>query len=152
MAVRCSEADGDLRAEIVAEARRWIGTPYVHQASCLGAGTDCLGLVRGIWRSVYGQEPELVPAYGAGWGEVGRDEVLLEASQRHLTLITSDAMAPGDMLLFRMRQGAPAKHLALLVEGSRMIHAYSGHAVLEGDFSEGWRRRLCATFRFPKRG
>ena len=51
------------RGLALAEARRWIGTPYRHQASCLGAGCDCLGLVRGIWRSLYRDEPQTVPAY-----------------------------------------------------------------------------------------
>jgi len=44
----------------VREARRWIGTPYVHQACCRGAGTDCLGLIRGVWVALYGREPEPV--------------------------------------------------------------------------------------------
>ena len=37
------------RAEaVIAAARGWIGTPYLHQASLKGVGTDCLGLVRGV--------------------------------------------------------------------------------------------------------
>lgn len=156
MVDRSSGADAALRAEVIAEARRWIGTPYVHQASCAGAGTDCLGLVRGIWRVLYGGEPEAAPAYGAGWGEVGAAETLLGASRRHLVPIAREEMAPGDVLVFRMRRGAPAKHMAVLAEGDasggRMIHAYSGHAVLEGAYAEGWRRRLAASFRFPARG
>ncbi|RDD95564.1 peptidase, partial [Paracoccus pantotrophus] len=28
---------------VVQAARGWIGTPYVHQGSAKGAGTDCLG-------------------------------------------------------------------------------------------------------------
>ena len=48
---------------IVQAARGWIGTPYVHQASVKGGGTDCLGLVRGIWREFFGAEPEVMPAY-----------------------------------------------------------------------------------------
>jgi NlpC/P60 family putative phage cell wall peptidase len=47
----------------VAEARLWLGTPYMHQASARGAGADCLGLLRGIWRALYGDEPEVVPPY-----------------------------------------------------------------------------------------
>jgi len=39
---------------IVTEARRWIGTPYVHQGSLCGAGSDCLGLIRGIYRATLG--------------------------------------------------------------------------------------------------
>ncbi len=37
---------------VVAIARDWIGTPYVHQASAQGAGCDCLGLLRGVWRAL----------------------------------------------------------------------------------------------------
>lgn len=48
---------------VVIAARRWIGTPYVHQAALRGAGADCLGLVRGVWREVLGEEPEPVPPY-----------------------------------------------------------------------------------------
>ena len=42
------------RDAIVAAARGWIGTPYVHQASVKGLGCDCLGLLRGLWREMAG--------------------------------------------------------------------------------------------------
>ncbi len=56
-------------AQIVPLARAWIGTPYLHQCSTKGAGTDCLGLLRGVWREAIGTEPEAVPAYSADWSE-----------------------------------------------------------------------------------
>ena len=43
---------------IVAEALAWLGTPYRHQGARKGVGCDCLGLVRGVWRAVYGDNPE----------------------------------------------------------------------------------------------
>ena len=46
---------------VVAAAQTWIGTPYRHQAARKGVGCDCLGLVRGVWREIYGREPELPP-------------------------------------------------------------------------------------------
>jgi NlpC/P60 family putative phage cell wall peptidase len=49
------------RESIVKAARGWLGTPYHHQASVKGAGADCLGLIRGLWRELYGSEPEAVP-------------------------------------------------------------------------------------------
>jgi NlpC/P60 family putative phage cell wall peptidase len=64
----------DLRDMIVQEARGWIGTPYMHQASLKGVGCDCLGLVRGVWREVLGAEPEQAPPYSATWAEAGRRE------------------------------------------------------------------------------
>ena len=69
----------DPRAAVVAEARRWVGTPYRHQASVRGAGADCLGLVRGVWRALRGAEPVAVPPYGPDWAEAGRDEALWRA-------------------------------------------------------------------------
>ena len=55
------------RAAIIAEARGWIGTPYCHQASLKGAGCDCLGLIRGVWRALYGAEPEAPGPYSPNW-------------------------------------------------------------------------------------
>ena len=57
------------RPEVVTAARGWIGTPYVHQASVRGAGCDCLGLLRGVWRELIGPEPEVVPPYTMDWSE-----------------------------------------------------------------------------------
>lgn len=140
-------------AAIVAQARRWLGTPYRHQASCRGAGADCLGLVLGVWRELWGDLPETVPAYTPDWSEAGGREDLLAAAGRWLQPVAGGAARPGDILVFRMRAGAVAKHLGLMtVAGAapRFIHAYSGHAVAETALSEPWARRIAARFRFPQ--
>lgn len=141
---------------VLIEARSWIGTPYVHQASCKGAGCDCLGLIRGIWRALYGTEPEAVPAYSQDWAEPQGDEVLMRASLRHLVQVPAGApLAAGQVLLFRMKQSGIAKHLGLCSagddaeDGARFIHAYSGHAVTESPLPAPWRRRIAARFDFP---
>lgn len=138
---------------IVACARDWIGTPYLHQASVKGAGCDCLGLLRGIWREVIGPEPEQVPAYSRDWSEPQGDEALLRAALRHLRAKSADDEALGDVLLFRMREGAVAKHLGLQARvgaGASFVHAYSGHGVIESALTAPWRRRLVARFAFPR--
>jgi len=135
---------------ILAEARRWIGTPFHHQASTLGAGTDCLGLIRGIWRTLYGAEPELVPPYAPDWAEATGRETLLEAARRNLVEIASDDASPGDVLLFRLKPNAPARHCAILSRKGQMIHAWSGYAVAEVPFEAAWQRRLSHVFRFPE--
>lgn len=140
--------------EILDEALTWVGTPYRHQGSCKGAGADCLGLLRGVWRAVYGDEPEGVPPYTPDWSEPRGEEVLWAAAARHLTRKTfADAMR-GDVLLFRMRGGGVAKHLGISVKVNHapsFIHAYSGHGVLVSPFSEAWARRVVARFSFPER-
>lgn len=139
-------------ARIVAEARGWIGTPYLHQASVKGAGTDCLGLLRGVWRAVIGPEPEAVPAYTWDWAEPSGQEVLLGAALRWLRPKALTDAAPGDVLLFRMRDGGIAKHVGIAARigpAPTFIHAYTGHGVLESPLSGPWARRVVARFAFP---
>lgn len=143
------------RAAIVAEARSWVGTPYRHQASIKGVGCDCLGLVRGVWRALYGEEPEAPPPYRPDWAETGGRETLLAAARRHLVEIPVSAARPGDVLLFRMSPDACLKHCAILADGHpgdpepRMLHAYWGRAVVESWLGPWWRRRLAHAFSFP---
>jgi NlpC/P60 family putative phage cell wall peptidase len=138
---------------IVLKARAWIGTPCRHQASCRGAGTDCLGLLRGVWREVIGEEPEAVPPYTPDWSEPSRDEALLRAVRRHLLPVAVADRAPGDVALLRMRPDAVAKHvgfLALADAGHEtLIHAYCGYGVVESAMTPPWLRKVAAVFRFP---
>jgi NlpC/P60 family putative phage cell wall peptidase len=137
------------REDIVAEARAWIGTPYRHQASLKGVGCDCLGLVRGVWRGLLGEEPERAPPYSPDWAEALRQETLAQASARHLLPVARDAFRPGDVLLFRWRAHLPAKHMAIVGKPDTMIHAHDGAAVTEVAIAPWWRRRLAYAFQFP---
>lgn len=138
------------RAEIVAEARLWLGTPYCHQASQKGAGCDCLGLVRGVWRAVVGREPEALPPYTPDWAETLGEETLLAAARRHLIEIPLSQAKRGDVLVFRMASEVPAKHCGLLLAPDLFIHAYWGRAVTETRLSAWWAKRLAAAFSFPE--
>ncbi|MCC6946952.1 MAG: C40 family peptidase [Bradyrhizobiaceae bacterium] len=137
------------RACIIAETRSWIGTPYRHQASRKGVGCDCLGLVRGVWRALYGAEPESTPAYSPDWAEASGEEQLAAAARRHLIEIAPADAEPGDVLLFRWRPHLPAKHAAILVAPDRMIHAYDGAAMAEVHYAPFWLRRVAFAFRLP---
>jgi NlpC/P60 family putative phage cell wall peptidase len=142
------------REEIVAEGRRWIGTPYHHQASTIGIGSDCLGLIRGIWRNLLGQEPEIVPAYTMDWGEINGSESLLKGARRWMNSKQINLSDLGDVILFRMRANGVAKHLGLIsATGStpKFIHAYSGHGVVESSFSTPWARKVVEQFEFSRR-
>lgn len=137
------------RSEIVAAARRYLGTPYHHQAALCGAGCDCLGLVRGVWRDLYGAEPEAPPPYTPDWGETGTVESLLDAAARHMTPVAVADAGPGDVLAFRMRRTAIAKHVAILSAPARLIHAQSGDRVREVPFTAFWSGRAVAAFALP---
>ena len=143
-------ASAETRARVVALARTWLGTPYHHQASLRGAGCDCLGLLRGVYAALYGAEPEVPPPYTPSWAEDCRQESLRDAAARHLVPLAPSAAEPGDVLLFRWRDRLPAKHCAILVVPSHMIHAYDGHAVVETWIPPAWSRRIAYAFRFPE--
>jgi NlpC/P60 family putative phage cell wall peptidase len=138
------------RAQIVREARSWIGTPYHHQQSCRGVGTDCLGLVRGVWRSLYGQDAEAPPAYSRDWAEASGVETLINAADRHLIKIPVGSASGGDIVIFRFRAGSPAKHVGILAAPERVIHAMEGGPAVEMTVTPWWRRRIVAAFSFPE--
>lgn len=132
-------------------AAGWIGTPYRHQASMKGVGCDCLGLVRGVWRELYGAEPEEPEPYAPDWAERGGRERLAEAALRHFgPPVDRTDMQPGDVLLFRFRPGAAAKHLGILADEGRFIHAYEQAGVVSSPLVPSWARRIVAVHRFPE--
>lgn len=140
------------RPDVVAEARRWIGTPYLHQASLCGAGTDCLGLLRGVWRAVIGREPVAIPAYTMDWSEPSGEEAMLGSARRWLIERPLGGLAAGDVILFRMREGSVAKHVGIVTETGEhptFIHAYTGHGVVENALSTPWVRRIVGRFAYP---
>ena len=70
----------EIAEAVVAEALTWIGTPYRHQGCRKGIGCDCLGLVRGVWRQIYGRELEEPGAYAADWSQTGEGDRLADAA------------------------------------------------------------------------
>lgn len=135
-----------MNSALASEARSWIGTPYKHQHSTKGAGCDCLGLLRGVYRNCIGPEPEEPPPYSPSWGEAGKVEHMLDAANRWL-----DPARPDDaeVLIFRMRRGMIAKHCGIVVEPGRMVHAdaVSG-AVIEVELTGHWKSKIAAGFKF----
>ena len=137
---------------VLAEARQWLGTPYVHRASCKGAGADCLGFLLGLCRALYGPLPLVLPPYHPHWAETG-PELLQEALGHHLRAKALAEAALADVLLFRVKERGPAKHLGLqsaLGPAPRFLHAYGGHGVCESALSAPWARRLVARYDFPE--
>lgn len=145
--------------QVVEAARAWIGTPYHHQGATKQAGTDCLGLIRGVFFDLHGFHPELPPAYTPAWGEYGKEELMMEAARRNLVTVSTAAVGHvlpiaeqrwevGDVLLFRARLGAVAKHCGIVSGDDRMIHSYSGYGVRETSIGI-WGSRTAGVFKFP---
>lgn len=137
-------------ARVVALAEGWIGTPYRHQGAAKGIGCDCIGLIRGIWRELYGGEPEAVPPYAPDWAERSGEDRLVEAALRLFgQALPLREAEPGDLLLFRWRPDCAAKHAGILVGPDHFIHAYEQSAVTRSALVPSWRRRIATVHRFP---
>lgn len=134
-----------LGARAALEALDWLGTPYRHQASQKGQGTDCLGLVRGVYRAVVAREDEVPPPYPRRLRP--GSEPLLEAAARHLTPATE--LRQGTVILFRMRRTLPVGHCAIALSSDGFIHAYEGQSVVTSSLSPFWRERIASLFQFP---
>lgn len=139
--------------KVVVLAESWIGTPYRHQGAAKGIGCDCIGLIRGIWRELYGGEPEAVPAYAPDWAERSGEDRLVDAARRMFgEPVPMGEAQPGDLLLFRWRPDCAAKHAGILAEPEHFIHAYEQTAVTRSALVPSWRRRIAAVHRFPAIG
>lgn len=135
--------------DVVAIARAWIGTPYHHQASQQNVGVDCLGLVRGIYRTLYGFEAEQPPAYSKDWAEAGKQETMIAAAARHLVKKEIKDLQTGDVILFRIKSHSVAKHAGIATSTTSMVHAMEGVPVREEHLTRWWLRRIAAVFSFP---
>lgn len=133
---------------VVASARSFLGTPYRHQASLAGAGCDCLGLLRGVWRALYGAEPMAMPAYRADMRDPLNAGALRLAAETLLVSATGP-LAAGQVVLFRLSGAAEPKHCGILVGPERFIHAQERLGVVEANLGEAWARRVSGRFWFP---
>lgn len=144
-----------MREQIVAEARSWIGTPFVHQADRKGIGCDCIGLVRGvaiatgIFPPDVLREPVLKPYLNYGRFPDGR---LIPACREFLTQISFAEVQPGDILIFRVFD-KHAQHAGIVTETEplKMVHSYSRTRVMaciEQLVDAFWRGRIVGVFRY----
>lgn len=140
------------RADIVAEARRWLGTPFHHQASLQGVGCDCIGLIAGVAAALGMPEAEAwrQDVRYTGYGPLPLPDKLLAACRDYLDAVPVPDAIAGDILLFTMR--ADPMHFGLLscVDGRRyVIHAWSPNGkVVEQGIDEKWQRRIVGAYRY----
>jgi hypothetical protein len=163
------------RAEIIAKAREYLGTPFRHQGRLKGRAMDCGGLPLCV-----GQDLGMLDKGGALFDRYfhsdynirlfSMDRLRTECRKLWLELPDGDPPLPGDVLIMRLSvridSGAVveawleqnkrgiASHLAMvtgLTPRLSAIHAYNGEAnrVIEHEFDAAWMRRIAGVFRYP---
>lgn len=137
------------RADIVEEARTWLGTSWRHQGRLKGSGVDCAGLIVGVAKDL-GIEVSDYTSYSP---EPLRDSLRTECSKRLVAIRPADAKE-GDVLLFSFVEWPG--HLGILLRSSYsaefggLIHAYAPMAkVVEHGMNKWWWRHVSGAYRFP---
>ena len=144
----------EIARQAVASARGWLGTPYRKRASTRGSGADCLGLLRGIWRDLLGDEPCVLPMYSDDWLELSSRDLLLDRLRETLHARDADCREPGRVAAFRFGRNNTCKHVGILTTQNgapAIIHSYFRFGVVETTLDQSWQRRLFAVFEFPSR-
>lgn len=127
------------RQMVIDEARRWIGTPYVHQGRNRH-GLDCIGLLL-----VVGHALRLSDYDVTGYGRTP-DAGFLQAECDRLMQRVPSAQ-PGDVLLMRFKR--QPQHLAIVTDRG-IIHAwYGARSVVETSLATSWASRVVQAYAIP---
>ena len=110
------------RDDIVAEAERWIGTPFHWQGAVRGKGCDCKGLIVGVARDLGLPEAQSVAAAMRAYQTNFPADVMLHGLQQ--SLIETREPLPGDIMAMEIGFVPGPRHLAIIAHGGRMIHCY----------------------------
>ena len=130
MTITCGNA-GE-RARVVAEARRWVGTPYHPAADVRGAGVDCGMLVVRVFVDT-GLVPPFDPRpYPPDWHlHRGEERYLGFVRARAGAVPLADA-APGDVIVFRYGRSYAHGGILTSTDPLTLVHAFSpARAVVE---------------------
>ncbi|KZL18524.1 peptidase P60 [Pseudovibrio sp. WM33] len=135
---------------LLREARSWVGTPYQHQATTKGAGCDCLGFIRGLYRFLHHTEPSVPASYAPEWAELKGEDQLLNAAHQYLNEVQGSLQKPkpAEVILFRWAPQSPCKHLGFMTSKDRFIHAYEAVGVVESPLVPMWRNKIAGRFSF----
>lgn len=128
---------------VVAEARRWVGTPYQHQARLHGVGVDCAGLIIEVARTL-----ELLDVQYSDYGRIPHQGMLRRICDEHLLRI--DDIEPGCVLLMGFLLGpSQEQHLGIFTGEGTIVHAYAhAGACVEHRYSTAWRSRTRQVYRY----
>jgi len=129
------------RAQIVGQARTYLGVKYRHQGRNKAIAVDCVGLVLGVAQALD------IPCVDVEGYSSRADGTLIPALARQ-TVPVIGTPQPGDIVVFHWA-GEPM-HLAILTAPDRIIHAFAiNRFVCEHRIDEKWRRMIACYRAFP---
>jgi NlpC/P60 family putative phage cell wall peptidase len=130
------------RSEIVAEARKWVGTPYHHKGRVLGHGVDCFGVIEMVGRAFHVSIPENIQ-----YSRIPDAMELLAYMDTYARGIPVNEAQEGDILIIPfMRE---LRHMAIKTDKG-MIHAYEPMGmVVEHSINPAWQKMIRRAYQYP---
>lgn len=142
-----SELTDEDRAQIVREARSWLGTPFHHQGRVKGVGVDCAGVAVEVAKAC-----GLEWSDAQGYGRLPYRGLFTKTIEAVTDPVDLADVLPGDLMVFTWRDDP--QHVAIVTRvGStiQMVHAWQQATVCaENVFDETWRSRLTGCRRYKK--
>lgn len=130
-------------AQLIAEARTWVGVPFLHQGRSR-FGVDCAGFIVELLRGVNSlpEQFENPTNYGrAASRELG------EVVRRYCVQV--DAPEPAALILIKWPRDKSASHVALFT-GASLIHCYATVGrVVEHGYRGMWLKLTDSVWRLP---
>lgn len=126
-------------ADVLAEARRWVGTPWHHQARLRGVGVDCGGLVVGVAHALGLRLDDYPP----GYGRQPDGHSLRAWIEARFTRIS--VMEEGCMPLMEWYAGRP-QHVGILArvgDDWGIVHAWAQMRQVVEHPLGAWEERIC---------
>lgn len=117
------------RAELTAESKTWIGTPYRGWSCVKGAGTDCGQFIYGVYRNCgHVPEMELPKDYSLEIAKHQESTEYVDFIARFMREIPESEVKPGDVAVWKL--GKAFAHAAIVVEWSAfVIHCIGRYGV-----------------------
>lgn len=131
-------------AELVNEARKWIGVPFRHQGRSK-YGVDCIGFI--ICARDAAEAWPLGMLEITSYSRNATDATMLDKLNTHCIPTTKAEV--GGVILIRWPKMKLPTHVALCV-GGNMLHAYRRTGrVIEVGYREPWVRMTTGFYRLP---
>jgi len=145
------------RAQIVACARTFLGTPFRHQGRLKGTSLDCIGLPICVGRELGLKIPDFAFVHNGqrinanSYAPYPTDDRVLQGMKRYLQEIPRDTIRPGDILCLRTPVPVHAGIVSDLPPGLGLIHSHEDAGkVVEHSLTPDWFYRIAGAFLFPE--
>ncbi|MGE0108141.1 MAG: hypothetical protein AB7S81_00010 [Bdellovibrionales bacterium] len=138
------------RNDAILEARKWLHTPFKHQAFVRGAGCDCIGLIKGVGMALelVDYDPKSATARKFNnYSMMPNPRIMRQALATWLVQIPVQEATLAD--IYYMTWGREPQHVALITDRG-IIHSYSrAGEVVEHGLDDTWRNRIVSAYRYP---